>query len=149
MKAAADIVAAMAALPGMERLTDDERHALADRLTPREFAPGDVILRAGDAGTTVHLVVEGDIVVTTPSGIEIGHRGPGCIIGAVAFTLRVPRTATCTAVTATRTAELDETVADLLFTVDPAIGVAVELALGAQLGNDFRSTAEALARHGG
>lgn len=146
MAATAATVAALCELPGMERLSEDQLRSLADHLQLREFATGDVILRAGDPGRSVHLVLDGDVEVSTGTGVQLARQEAGTLVGAVAFVRRGPRTATCTAATTVRTAELSEETADLLFTVDPAIGVALELALGAQLGRDYRATSAALTR---
>lgn len=67
------------------------------------FDPGQVILREGDPGDTMCLVMEGTVRVetNTPSGtVQLAELGRGACIGEVSVLTGRHRTATVTAVTA-------------------------------------------------
>jgi CRP/FNR family cyclic AMP-dependent transcriptional regulator len=66
------------------------------------FSANDVILREGDPGDTMFLVMEGSVRVETrtPSGsIQLAELGRGACVGEVSVLTGGPRTATVTAIT--------------------------------------------------
>jgi hypothetical protein len=73
--------------------------SLARSLIPVEFAQGDVIIREGDEGDRFYLVSEGRVEVSA-KGASVTTVGPGDPLGEIALLRDIPRTATCTAVTA-------------------------------------------------
>ncbi len=66
---------------------------LANNLEPVRAAAGEVVIRQGDAGDRVYLIVGGEVEFL----VDGGHRrreGPGGLFGEIALLRRVPRTAT-------------------------------------------------------
>jgi len=66
------------------------------------FDAGDVILREGDRGETMYLVMEGQVRIetTAPSGtLPLAELGRGACVGEVSVLTGSPRTATVTAIT--------------------------------------------------
>jgi CRP-like cAMP-binding protein len=89
------------------------KERLAARLVPVDVAAGVSIVRAGDVGDRFYLVDSGTVRI----GLEDGEKqsGAGDYFGEIALLRDVPRTATVTAVTATRLYALER--ADFLAAV--------------------------------
>lgn len=70
--------------------------------TPRGFPPGTVLIRQGDEGNAVYVLVAGRVKISRleASGVEmpIAFRHPGEVLGDIAVLNPRPRTATVTAV---------------------------------------------------
>ena len=70
---------------------------LADYAERWSFAPGEALIRQGDASEDVFIVRSGwiAIVIDGPGGekIRLRRAGPGTVVGEIAFILRRPRTA--------------------------------------------------------
>jgi CRP/FNR family transcriptional regulator, cyclic AMP receptor protein len=84
------------------RLNSRQIARLAKIATRREFAAGTQILRRGDTGVALYLIVSGRVSVTLPSeetGAEIMLRdmGPGQAFGEMALIDEAPRSANVTA----------------------------------------------------
>jgi len=86
---------------------------LATKLVPLDVAAGAAVVRAGDVGDRFYIVESGTVGV----GLEQGEKqsGAGDYFGEIALLRDVPRTATVTAVTATRLYALER--ADFLAAV--------------------------------
>jgi MFS family permease len=69
---------------------------LATLLEPHEYGPGDVVMREGDEGDTVHIIGSGTARVTV-RGAPRPDLGPGETFGEIALLRSSPRTATVTA----------------------------------------------------
>jgi len=97
-------------------LTDGELDAVAARMEPRRFAPGEQLCAAGDSSDRIWLITGGLVIWragTTAGGGEIELRmRKGDVIGAQDAITRTERTATVLASTITDTLELE--VDDLL-----------------------------------
>lgn len=93
-------------------LSDQECDALLACLSVRSLAPGTVVFRQGDPGTTMILVAEGSLVATTRRSdgveVEINRMGVGEIIGEMTFLDPAPRSVTVIARTACMVYELSE-----------------------------------------
>jgi CRP-like cAMP-binding protein len=89
---------------------------LAGRLGEQRYAPGDVVLRQGEPGEALHLVVSGRFAVERqwPDGSQrrLATVGPGDLFGELAVIDGAPRSATVRALTAGTTRVLAR--ADLL-----------------------------------
>ncbi len=84
---------------------------LVDGAVERRFLPGDVILEDGALGREIYLIVEGGVEVIKVQGEEetrLGQRGPGELIGEMAFLEDRPRSATVRAMTSTLLLEFTE-----------------------------------------
>lgn len=66
-------------------LTDQQRRALLNQGHSRRYRRGEVIMRQGEPGTTLHLLLSGrvNVVVSHPDGREVplAFRGPGELLG--------------------------------------------------------------------
>jgi hypothetical protein len=92
-------------LPMFEHVALATVEHIAARLEPHEFAPGDVVMRQGDPGTSFHLIDSGRASVTV-DGTEKPELGRGEGFGEIALIRDIPRTATVTALTPLRTLAL-------------------------------------------
>jgi ATP-binding cassette, subfamily B, bacterial len=95
-------------------LPGDTLAKLADRMQRDEVAAGSVIVREGEAGDRFYVLLTG---VAGVSQSELGQRSvlrAGEFFGEVALTMRVPRTATVTAMTPCVVASCDRATFDEL-----------------------------------
>ena len=88
-------------------LDEPGRRSLLESGFVMHFEPGDTILREGDPGDTMFLVLEGTVRVETqaPAGdaLQLAELGRGACVGEVSVLTKGPRTATVTATTAVTT----------------------------------------------
>lgn len=90
-------------------LDDAGRRHLIESAFVMMYEPDDVILREGDPGDTMFLVMEGTVRVEThgaASNVHLAELGRGACVGEVAVITGSPRTATVTAVSAVTVAML-------------------------------------------
>jgi cAMP-dependent protein kinase regulator len=80
---------------------------LAERMERRLLAPGEAVLRQGDAGDRFYVVISGILNVRQESRGERGVLRPGDYFGEVALVIDVPRTATVSAMTPATIASCD------------------------------------------
>lgn len=83
-------------------LDDAGRRDLVESGFVMRFAAGDMVLRQGDLGDTMFLVLDGSVRVETetPGGVvQLAELKRGACLGEVSVLTRGPRTATVTAVT--------------------------------------------------
>ena len=57
----------LAQIPLFQGLTDEDREALATRLTEKTFHPGDIVFSQGEAGAAMYLVKSGAVQIYLPS----------------------------------------------------------------------------------
>lgn len=88
-------------VPLLARLPTEDVRSLANRGRLRRFKPGDTIVREGEPGDGLFVILEGAarIVVSSPTGDEatVAHLGPGECIGEFAVLDGLPRSATAVA----------------------------------------------------
>ena len=77
----------------------------------RKLAEGDSLVRQGDAGTDVYLILDGIFVVEV-DGEQIAEIGPGAVVGEKAALANGKRTATLWARTPARVASVPHDVLD-------------------------------------
>lgn len=88
--------------PMFEPFDPGQRLQLGSRFEPRSVAAGQVLLREGEAGSGLHVVLHGAVTVTreTPDGpAPLADLGPGDVFGEISLLESVPVTATVTATT--------------------------------------------------
>ena len=73
----------------------------------QSFRANETIFERGDAGTTLYIVTEGEIVLTA-GGVVLERLGPGGMFGEMALIEHKPRSATATAATDAKAAALDQ-----------------------------------------
>lgn len=103
----ADAEVSLERLPLLARLQTEDVRALAQRGRARRFREGDMIVREGDPGDALYVVLEGRarILVSSSLGDEatVADLGPGDCIGEFSVLDGLPRSATAVATTDVRT----------------------------------------------
>ncbi len=94
-----DRLLALQQIPLLQTLTADERLTLATALQVRHAATDDTVVRAGDAGASMFIVVAGvlDVLVASPGGgqdIRRNTMAPGGFFGEMSLLTGAPRRAT-------------------------------------------------------
>lgn len=79
---------------------------LSWNLIPLELAAGSVLIREGDPGDRIFIVVQGEVSVSS-GGASLGRQGPGSYVGEIALLRDVPRTATVAATSDVRLLALE------------------------------------------
>jgi small-conductance mechanosensitive channel/CRP-like cAMP-binding protein len=104
---------------------DDDAHAEIARTTRRSlYAAGEALVRQGEAGSSMFVVVRGEAVVTLdPGAREVARLGPGAFFGEMSLLTGAVRTAT---VAAARDSEVLEITLDAFRRVVLANPAAVE-----------------------
>lgn len=88
--------------PMFEPFDPGQRLQLGSRFEPRSVAAGQVLLREGEPGAGLHVVLHGSVTVTreTPNGpATLADLGPAEVFGEISMLENVPVTATVTATT--------------------------------------------------
>ena len=103
-------------------LTDAQRTQLAGMARPALYGAGDVIVREGDAGSSMFVVVRGEAVVTLAASKEpIARLRGGDFFGEMSLLTGDPRTATVAAATDCHVIELDAEGFRTLALADPIV----------------------------
>lgn len=87
-------------------------NALVSRLKPEVFAPGDHVIRIGDAAVAMFFVKRGHLKVVSERGVVLNELFPGAFFGEIALLTRSRRTAAVIAVNFCELARLDKTALD-------------------------------------
>jgi len=109
-----------------EVLTDEEREALIREMDLETHDEGSVIISEGDPGSSMYLIVSGEVKVYTRSTTATGNvylakLGEGDFFGEVSILTGKPRTATITASQPTELLRLDKEKLDNLLAKHPGI----------------------------
>ena len=106
---------------------------LADYAERWSFAPGEALIRQGDASEDVFIVRSGwiAIVVTGSQGetIRLRRAGPGTVVGEIAFLLRRPRSASAIADTPVEVDRLSAAALSRMAAEDPHLLLRLQTAL--------------------
>jgi small-conductance mechanosensitive channel/CRP-like cAMP-binding protein len=113
------LAAALGAIPLFAPLSEPERERLARGAEERRFGPEEVIVREGEAGTSMFLVESGRVAVSLHDASGASRKltvlEPGSAFGEISLLTGEPRTATVRALTETRLIEIEkETLAPIL-----------------------------------
>lgn len=94
-------------LPLLVRLPKEDRQVLAARAHLRSFATGAVIMREGEPGDSLHVIMEGRVNIvaarTTGHEVMVAIMGPGDCFGEMSIVDGLPRSASAIAASPTRT----------------------------------------------
>jgi uridine kinase len=115
---------APAASPLVARLGDDGLARLLPHLDEETHAPGAVVVREGDTGRDLYLVVRGEARVSR-KGLEVGTLGPGAHFGELALVTGAPRAASVVALTPLTLGRLRPERFESLVRDEPALAVAL------------------------
>ncbi len=135
-------LAALAEVRIFHQLSYKEKAAVMAIASDRAYASGDWVLREGDAGAEMFVVLEGEVKIERAS-VELARLGPGGHFGEMAVMDYAPRSADVRAAAPTRLLVLSQTALTSLMRSDPVLGVKLLWALGQELSLRLRaSTAE-------
>lgn len=133
----APLDAALASITLFSRLPVDDRAAVARMMTERRFAAGSVIVRQGDEGLSLYLVLEGEVRVERRtnhgSGVELAVIGVGGFFGEMSLLDGLPRSATVYAVRDVRCATLPRWGLEQVIRANPAVAMEVLSVLSRRL----------------
>ena len=93
---------ALRATPLFAQLPEADLRRLAEMAQPLTLGPGDLLLREGDPGDAMYVVVSGELDVTKATGgneIQLARVGPGTIQGEMSAIEGRPRSASVRAIT--------------------------------------------------
>jgi CRP/FNR family transcriptional regulator, cyclic AMP receptor protein len=142
----AEVVELLTRVPVLSTLTSEDLERIADLAVPREFAPGQVVFREGDASDTCYIVRSGRArAVREHAGgrtITLATFGPGDIFGELALFEDERRSATVEAIEQTSVVAVLGPDMRRLMVEHPGISSRLVIALGRRL----RETNERLSR---
>ena len=118
-----------------------QRENLISNATEQIFPPGHAILREGETGTSVFIILSGRVriieaIADTPHvDMFLGEVGPGEVFGEIAFLRDVPRSATAIALERTRCLLLSQNEFSHILLSSPALCIALLRVLASRLAN--------------
>jgi small-conductance mechanosensitive channel/CRP-like cAMP-binding protein len=86
--------AALAQVVVFESLDSGQRAQLARATRRNLYGVGELVVRHGEAGTSMFIVASGGVVVLLDTGQEVAHIGPGGFFGEMSLLTGAPRNAT-------------------------------------------------------
>ncbi len=92
LNAALRICEFLKGVEAFKNLTPHELTNVAERMTRRQFMPGEVIIREGEVGEELFLISEGEVEIDR-EGREVARLGPGDFFGELALMSGNPRNA--------------------------------------------------------
>lgn len=111
--------------PLFEVLNDEERAALVREMELEQHAEGSVIIAEGQPGTSMYIIVNGEVKVFTHgkkgNPVYLAKLGEGDFFGEVSVLTGKPRTATITAAQPTELLRLDKSKLDTALSTYPGI----------------------------
>ncbi len=131
-------------------LQPDEAAQVVARMGLVAWGPGMVVLREGDGGAPVQLLLllEGEVEVSTsgggPAELPIAVLGAGSVIGEMALFDGEPRSATCTARSHVLAAALTRGALDALIDQHPRTAAKLLMGLAQRLSERLRALGEQL-----
>ena len=117
--------ASLDAIPLFDGVPKDELVSLLTSVRPEKVAAGQVVVREGDKGDSLYLIVQGSLRVSTKGQdgeeVALAALGAGDFFGEVALLTGRPRTATVAALTEAELLILDRATVDRLRARHPQI----------------------------
>jgi CRP-like cAMP-binding protein len=104
--------------------------AIADEAS---FAPGDVLIRQGDVGDCLYVLIDGQVDVIVDGRVAVAREGARAIVGEMAVLTDAPRTASCVAVEDTLALRIGREEFWELLQEHPSIALGVIREMGARL----------------
>ena len=108
--------------------------ARLERATVLRYEPGSVIMREGDAGTTMYVILRGQVEVSI-KGSVVESASTGATIGEMALVDQSARAATATAKTECKLLAVNRKALIEIVKAEPAIGMAMMRSMAARLRN--------------
>ena len=119
-------------VPLFQGMTDSAIDAIAGLAEPGHYAAGDTLVRQGEPGETLIVIVEGRATVDQ-DGTEIRRLANGDFLGEISLIDGGPRTATVTAETPIEALVIDRAGFDRLMGDHPAVRLGLLMALSERL----------------
>ncbi len=98
-------------IPLFHDLPDRDLNDLARKVTERSYAAGEALVRKGETGDALFLIVDGAVKIVSENAqgeeLVLNQCGPGETIGEMSLLDQSPRSASVVALSATRVLELD------------------------------------------
>ncbi len=135
----------LANIPLLESLTPEDLDGLTIRLEESDYAPGDVIFRQGDDGSSLYVIEEGAVEISYGEGVTnivLTTLYNGQYFGELSLFDGAPRSATATVVKPTHVIRLDRD--DLVDFVNK--NPAAALRIIEEMGDRLRQTNELMSR---
>jgi CRP/FNR family transcriptional regulator len=133
----ADVVELLGRVPAFATLEESDLERIAQVAVPREFGPGQIVFREGDASDTCYVVRDGHARATRTHGdgrtITLATFGPGDIFGELAMFEDERRSATVEAVEPTSVVGVLGPDMRRLMAEHPEIAMRLVVALGRRL----------------
>jgi signal transduction histidine kinase len=110
------------------QLPEEDLSRLAELTEPLTLAPGELLIREGDPGDAMYVVVTGELDVTKLTGgveIELARVGPGTIQGEMSAIEGRPRSASVRAITKVEVLRVPRDALLAVFAVTPAAAFSV------------------------
>jgi len=143
------ILKAFASTPFLVGLNADALALLGEKDAVHDFAPGDFIVREGDAGHSLFIIVDGDVEVIkhldAPHSVVLARLHAGTFFGEMCVVDPVPRAATVRALTAVRVIEITSGTLYHLFQKMPDQYAIMILNVARDIARRLRSLDEAFA----
>jgi len=111
----------LSAVRGFEDLPGDVLQEVSEHLQEHEFADGEQLLRKGDPGDAMHIIVHGEVQVVSETGNELARIGSSELVGEMALLSGEVRTANVVAAGSVRSLTLERRVLLPLVRKQPAL----------------------------
>jgi CRP-like cAMP-binding protein len=110
-------------IPLLSSLSPDDLRHVIERVTIRELAPGEVVLREGEPGGSLFAIVVGsvDVTVAGPPARTLATLSDGAFFGELAILTDFPRSATVTATRPTQLLEISRALVGEIIARSPEV----------------------------
>jgi small-conductance mechanosensitive channel/CRP-like cAMP-binding protein len=129
----------------LDVLGKDHLENLAMQSRELRFAGGEPIIRQGDPGESMFVVLSGTVEVTAAEDglgpVALAHLGPGDFFGEMSLMTGAARSATVTAVTETQVVEVDKVAFRGILAAEPSLVAKISDSLSTRLGERSRALA--------
>jgi signal transduction histidine kinase len=119
---------ALRTAPLFAHLPPDDLARLADMAEPMSLAPGDLLIREGDPGDAMYVVISGELDVTKRSGgvdVQLAREGAGSIQGEMSAIEGRPRSASVRAITQVDVLRIPREALLTVFAAEPEAAFAI------------------------
>jgi serine/threonine protein phosphatase PrpC len=140
-------IEAIGQTPLLASLSYKERVAMLAIATSHRVEAGEVVMREGEVGSDMFVVVRGRLAVSK-AGAHIADLGPGGLVGEMAMVDAAPRSATVVAVETTDLISFSHAAMTTLMRAEPALGNKLLWSIIASMSGKLRSSSESLAKPG-
>ena len=126
------IESALQAAQIFSAFSDAERAELGRTASQVLYAAGESIVREGEEGSSMFVVIRGEVVVTICTATRVAHLGPGDVFGEMSLLTGAPRSATVKAVRDTELLEITAEAFRRFVLANPATVEEIGLAVAAR-----------------